>query len=236
MLPYYFDPLQIIFLLPAMALSGIAQAWMSSAYATGQRYRIGLTGAQAARHILDANGLKDIPIEPVPGQLSDHYDPTTRVVRLSYNNFQDDSLSAVGVAAHEVGHAIQHAVHYPPFVVRGLAVSLSQFGGSAGMLALMLGFAFGRTPIGYMIAWGGVLLFSTVVIFQLINLPVEFNASSRGKQELVRLGIIHEQELAPIRSVLTAAALTYVAGTLHSALILAYYVFILMSGSRRRSD
>jgi uncharacterized protein len=235
MLPFYIDPLQIIFLLPAMALAGIAQTWMSSAYAKGRQYRVGMSGGEAARRILDANGLHSVPVEPVPGQLSDHYDPTSRVVRLSYENFQTDSLSALGVAAHEVGHAIQHAVHYPPFVVRGAAVALSQFGGSAGMLALMLGFAFGRHPIGYLIAWGGIALFSTVVIFQLINLPVEFNASTRGKQELVRLGIIHEQELSPIRSVLTAAALTYVAGALHSALILAYYIFVLM-GSRRRSE
>jgi Zn-dependent membrane protease YugP len=233
-LPFYFDPLQFIFLLPAMALAGIAQTWMSSAYATGRQYRIGMTGAEAARRILDANGLRNVPVEAVPGQLSDHYDPTTQVVRLSYENYQTDSLSAVGVAAHEVGHAIQHAVHYPPFVFRGLAVGLSQFGGSAGMLAIMLGIMTGGTPIGHMIAWAGVALFSTVVIFQLINLPVEFNASTRGKQELVRLGIIHEQELSPIRSVLSAAAMTYVAGTLHSALTLAYFIFVLMGRGRRR--
>lgn len=233
---FYFDFWQMVFLLPAMALAAVAQSWMQSAYGAGRRYRIGMSGAEAARRILDANGLHTVPVEAVPGQLSDHYDPTTRVVRLSYENFQTDSLSAVGVAAHEVGHAIQHAVHYPPFVVRGAAVGLSQLGGSAGMLALMIGIAFGATPIGRIIAWGGIGLFSLVVFFQLVNLPVEFNASTRGKQELLRLGIIHEQELPPIRSVLRAAALTYVAGTLQAALSLVYYVFILMSGNRRRSE
>jgi Zn-dependent membrane protease YugP len=235
MFPYfYFDLTYLLFLAPAMILAFIAQAWIRSAYASGMQQRAKMTGAQAARHILDQNGLHDIPIEESPGQMSDHYSPQERVVRLSTEVYRTPSLTAVGIAAHEVGHALQHAFGYLPLQLRNIAVPLANFGSPIGMLLLFVGIGFGMTPFGKMLAWAGVLLFSGVVMFQLVNLPVEFNASTRAKQQLVQLGIVDTYEMGPVRSVLTAAALTYVAAALQSLMQLMYFLMILTGGSRSR--
>jgi len=217
-----------------MILAFIAQAWIKSAYARGMQLRAKMTGAEAARHILDQNGLHDVPVQETPGQMSDHYSPQERVVRLSTEVYRTPSLTAVGIAAHEVGHALQHAFGYLPLVLRNIAVPLANFGSPIGMLLLFAGIGFGLTPFGKMLAWAGVLLFSGVVVFQVINLPVELNASTRGKQQLVQLGIVDSQEMGPVRSVLTAAALTYVAAALQSLMQLAYFLMILTGGSRSR--
>lgn len=233
MFPYfYFDPLYLLFLAPAMILAFIAQAWISSAYANGMQQRAKMTGAQAARRILDQNGLHDIPIQETPGRMSDHYSPTERVVRLSTEVYRTPSLTAVGIAAHEVGHALQHALGYLPLQLRNIAVPLANFGSPFGMLLLFAGIGLGLTSL----AWAGVLLFSGVVVFQLINLPVEFNASTRGKQQLVQCGIVDAYEMAPVRSVLTAAALTYVAAALQSLMQLLYFLMILMGRNRSRES
>jgi Zn-dependent membrane protease YugP len=164
----------------------------------------------------------------VPGQLSDHYDPSERVLRLSPEVFQSRSLAAVGIAAHEAGHAIQHAHGYVPLTIRNLAVPVANFGTGISGLLLFLGIIMNVPGL----LWAGIIAFSGFVFFQLINLPVEFNASSRAKAELVGLGIVRHQEMGAVNSVLNAAALTYVAATLQSVLTLLYYILRATSSSR----
>lgn len=228
----------LLFVVPTMLLALGAQWLIRSAYQRTSQIPAKMNGAMAARRILDANGLQNISIEQAQGQLSDHYDPSSKVVRLSPDVYQGYSLASVGIAAHEVGHAIQDAKHYAPLMVRNLAVPVAGFGGSLSQVFLMAAIGLGAMGMGKL-ATGAMLLFvlgfSATVIFQLINLPVEFNASSRAKTELVSLGIINGQELSQVSSVLTAAALTYVAATLQAVATLAYYLleFVLQSQSRR---
>lgn len=226
MLTYNFGLL--LFTAPALILAMIAQWRISSAYARGSQIPARMSGFNAARRILDGAGLTHVEIEPTPGHLTDHYDPRHKVLRLSSEVFHGRSLSAVGIAAHEAGHAIQDAVGYMPLVIRNLAVPAASFGSSAGMILLML---------GMLLQWSGLLLvgivlFSAVVAFQVINLPVEFNASSRAKLLLVDQGIVDDQDMGPVKSVLNAAALTYVAATLQAILTLLYFV-MRYSGDRR---
>jgi uncharacterized protein len=229
-MPYIFDPYVLLFIAPALILSFIAQMWVSSAYARGKQLAAGMTGFMAARHILDSAGLHNVQIEAIPGSLSDHYDPREKVLRLSDENYHGRSLAAVGIAAHEAGHAIQDAVGYLPLVVRNFAVPAASFGSSAGALLVVLGFAFHFQ----MLLLLGIVIFSGVVFFQVVNLPVEFNASRRAKQLLIETGIVNGNEMGPVNSVLNAAALTYVAATLQSILWLLYYV--LRYTGRQRSQ
>jgi Zn-dependent membrane protease YugP len=229
-MPLVFDIRMLIFLAPALILAAIAQFWVRSAYARGHSIAATMSGFMAARRILDAAGLHDVPIEAVPGELTDHYDPRHKVLRLSADNYHGRSLAAVGIAAHEAGHAIQDAVGYLPLVVRNLAVPAASFGSNAAMILLMLGVLFQITGLILL----GIIAFSGVVIFQLVNLPVEFNASSRAKALLVEHGIVNQYEMGPVNNVLNAAALTYVAATLQAILTLLYYVYIFTSGRRER--
>jgi Zn-dependent membrane protease YugP len=210
----------LLFLAPALLLSIIAQLWVQSAYARGRRMPAKMSGYAAARRMLDAAGLHDVGIEETRGHLSDHYDPRDRVLRLSSEVYHNHSLSSVGIAAHEAGHALQHARGYLPLVVRNLAVPAASFGSSLGMLLLMLGLIFSIPAIMLV----GIVLFACVVFFQVVNLPVEFNASSRAKAHLVELGVVAPQEMSYVKSVLNAAALTYVAATLQAILTLLYYL------------
>jgi Zn-dependent membrane protease YugP len=187
-----------------------------------------MSGFMAARHILDSAGLQNVGVEAIPGTLSDHYDPRAKVLRLSDDVYHGRSLAAVGIAAHEAGHAIQDARGYLPLVVRNFAVPAASFGSGASMLLLMLGLIM-QIQIFLLL---GIILFSFVVVFQLVNLPVEFNASRRAKQLLVETGIVGGTEMGPVNSVLNAAALTYVAGTLQSVLWLLYYI-MRFSGRQR---
>lgn len=211
---------------PAILLGMLAHFWVQSAYRKMSQVPARLSGHDAARRILDANGLHDMPIEPSPGVMSDHYDPTEKVVRLSQDVYYGHSMSAVGIAAHEVGHAIQDARGYAPLVIRNLAVPVANFGGSLASFVVTIG-AF--LMIGGMFkfaSWAlllGVIGFAAIVVFQLVNLPVEFNASSRAKDQLLANGIISSSELPYVSSVLTAAAMTYVAGTFSSIMNLVYY-------------
>ncbi len=219
----------LLFIAPAILLGLWAQFRIKSTYAAAQRMGAPLSGAAAARHILDSAGLTSVGIEHVPGHLSDHYDPRQRVLRLSPEVYQSRSLAAVGIAAHEAGHAIQHARSYAPLVVRNLAVPVAGIGSNIGpMLAL-----FGLIMASPTLLLGGIVLFSGVVAFQLVNLPVEFDASARAKHELVELGIVPAGNMSYVNKVLNAAALTYVAATLQSVLTLAYYLirFTHMQGS-----
>jgi len=226
----FYDLRMLLFLAPAFILAAIAQMWISSAYARAQKIAASLSGFMAARRILDAAGLHDVQIEPIPGHLSDHYDPREKVLRLSNDVYYDQSLAAVGIAAHESGHAIQDATGYLPLVVRNLAVPAAQFGSGAFIFLLFLGLMFHWT--GLILA--GIIAFSAVVVFQLVNLPVEFDASSRAKALLVSEGIVNQYDMGPVNNVLSAAALTYVAATLQSVLQLLYYVYVFTSGRRDR--
>ncbi|MCA9261905.1 MAG: zinc metallopeptidase, partial [Planctomycetales bacterium] len=180
-----------------------------------------LSGAAAARHILDAAGLQDVGIEQIGGQLSDHYDPQAKVLRLSSDVFRSHSAAAVGIAAHEAGHALQDAQNYGALVVRNAAVPLAGFGSNASLWMLMGGFLLGMP----MLVKVGIIAFAFVVFFQLINLPVEFDASNRAKRLLVDYGIVGQAEYPYVRSVLNAAGWTYVAATLQAVLTLLYYIY-----------
>lgn len=225
---FYFDPMYFVFLAPAFLLAMWAQMRVHSAYAAAMQMPAPLSGAAAARHVLDSAGLTDVAIEQVPGHLSDHYDPRDRVLRLSPEVYQTRSLAAVGIAAHEAGHALQHAFGYAPLGIRNAAVPVASFGSGFSYILMIIGLIF--QPL-HMLVWAGIILFGGVVFFQLVNLPVEFNASNRAKEQLVGLGIIDEQGLVEVRRVLDAAAWTYIAATLQSLLTLLYYV-LRFSGSR----
>ena len=232
-MPLAFDPLYLLLMLPGMAVAGWAQTRIASAYREGSRYRVssGVTGAKAAAVIMHSSGVDNVPIEPVAGQLTDHYDPSKKILRLSADNYQDSSLAAVGVAAHEAGHAIQDASHYPLLVVRNLIVPLAGIGSNISFTALLAGVIFQSMTL----VWVGILLFSTVVVFQLVNLPVEFDASRRAREQLKLTGLITPEEDQVVGKVLGAAAMTYVAATLTSILQLLFFV-IRARGFRRRQD
>ena len=220
--------LYFLFVIPPFLLGLYAQWKVKSAFSEMSQVPSRISGAQAARRMLDSAGLNSVGIEQVGGQLSDHYDPRAKVLRLSSDVYNGRSMAAVGVACHEAGHAFQDAQGYAPLVVRNLAVPAANFGSGAGVGLLFLGAILNFPTLMVL----GVVLFSCVVFFQLVNLPVEFNASSRARQELVDQGMIAGNEEQYVAKVLNAAALTYVAGTLQSVMTLMYYLFILF-GDRR---
>lgn len=231
---FYFDPLYLVMLLPAFLLS----AWAS--WATRARFerwmqvpnRRGATGESVARFLLDRNGLYDVRVVGVRGALSDHYDPRDRVVRLSEPVFFGTSVSSMAVAAHETGHAIQHARGYAPFALRSFAVPLASIGSNLGMLIIFVGFLLSFTQL----VWVGVVLFGGTVLFQVITLPVELDASRRAKEELERLALVSPAERQGVAQVLNAAAMTYVGAALSALSTLAYYVLrALALGDRRRA-
>ncbi len=208
--PYGFFDTTMIILIPAVILTLYAQSKVKSNF---EKYiqvqtRKGYTGFQVARMLLNQNGLHDIPIELVNGQLSDHYDPIKRVLRLSPEIYQRSSIASVSVAAHEVGHAIQHANGYVPLNVRNLVFPVARFGSSAAWIFIMAGLLI--PSLGGLMDIG-ILLFSAAVLFQLITLPVEFNASKRALEMLDTNGIVYGEETMGAHKVLNAAALTYVA-------------------------
>jgi len=226
-MPLIFDPLYLLFIAPALILGLWAQYRVRSTYAEAQQMPARLSGAAAAREVLSAAGLHNVGIEEIPGELSDHYDPRDKMLRLSSAVYHNRSLAAVGIAAHEAGHAIQDARNYAPLVIRNAAVPMAGFGSGVGMWLAMFGLIFTFQPL----LLAGIALFSLFVFFQLVNLPVEFDASGRAKQELQNLGIVSPQEMGYVRKVLSAAALTYVAATLQSVLTLLYFV-MRYAGSR----
>lgn len=225
----FFDPMYFIIVLPAFLLGLWAQMRIRATYNEAQQLAAPLSGAAAARHILDSAGLYNVQIEQVPGHLSDHYDSRDKVLRLSPEVYQSRSLAAVGIAAHEAGHALQDAQAYAPLAIRNAAVPMANFGSGTAIFMIILGAAL---QMNAFLIWLGIGLFSCFVFFQLINLPVEFNASSRAKAQLVQLGIINQDGLYYVNKVLGAAALTYVAATLQAILTLAYYVLRFGNSSR----
>lgn len=216
-----------LILSPAILLGMWAQMRVRSAYASASQQPAPLTGAAAARYLLDSAGLEQVDIEAVRGQMTDHYDPRTKVLRLSEGVYGQRTMAAVGIAAHEAGHAIQDAQRYTPLVLRNIAVPAASFGGSAGMWILIAGAMFGNPTLVLV----GVLAFAAVAVFQIINLPVEFDASNRAKRQLVEAGIVPQQGMGAVNGVLNAAAWTYVAATLSAVLTLVYLLRI-FGGSR----
>lgn len=205
----YIDPYYFILVLPAMVLALWAQARVKTTFNKYSRVSTasGLTGAEAARRILNANGLGNVAVEHVSGDLTDHYDPKANVIRLSDKVYNTASVAAVGVAAHEAGHAVQYATGYFPIKIRSAIIPITQIGSNLSMPLIILGLLFSS---GNLITIG-LVLFSTVALFQLVTLPVEFNASARAVATLSSSGYVSGEEERGVKSVLTAAALTYVA-------------------------
>jgi hypothetical protein len=238
---FFYNPVFLGLMMVALILGFIAQATVQSRFRRYAQVRTlrGLTGAQVARQILDVNGLYDVTIEEAGGLLSDHYDPRSRVLRLSSEVARVPSVAAAGVAAHEAGHALQHANGYAPLQLRNFMVPAVQFGSWLGPLIIIsgLGLEFisrGLGEVGYYLAWMGVGLYALVAIFALITVPVELDASNRAKQLLYQYNIVDRQELAGVNSVLNAAAWTYVVAALSALLELSRWIFILLG--MRRND
>lgn len=215
----------LLVMLPSLIIGIWAQMKLRSAFGKYSEVPVssGLTGAEAARHILDQAGLNDMPVEEVPGQLSDHYDPEKHALFLSSDNFHGNSVAAVGVAAHEAGHALQHLHKDEMFNLRMALVPITQFASHAWMIIFFVGifvhFAFSHT-----LMWIAVAIFSVMTLFQLVTLPVEYDASARAKEQLFRLGLVRQDEREGVNKVLDAAALTYVAALVGSVLQLMYYI------------
>lgn len=238
MFGYYYDPTYLLVIIGAV-LCMLASARVNSAYSKYSRVRIrnGMTGAEAAYRILQLSGIRDVQIQHVSGELTDHYDPSQKVLRLSDTVYDSRSLAAVSVAAHECGHAIQHKEGYLPMKLRSMLVPAANLGSKLGLplviLGLILGIGF-RLPGGgyFSLAQVGIWIFTFAVAFQIITLPVEFNASGRALKLLSAYGMMNEDEVEGCKQVLGAAALTYVAAAASSLLQLLRLV--LLSGRRRR--
>lgn len=228
-----FDPLYFVFLIPGLLLGIWAQMKLSSAYAKYSRVATssGLSGAEAARDILDRAGLTDVPVQEVRGHLTDHYDPRKRALFISSENYHGRSLAAVGVAAHEAGHALQHQAAYGPLNFRMAMVPVTGFASQAYSLiflgsVLLAGMRIISPGMFSTMLWVAIALFAIVTFFQIVTLPVEFDASRRAKERLFSLGIVNARENEGVKSVLSAAALTYVAGMVSAVLNLLYLLSV----------
>ena len=226
---FYYDPYYILVII-GVIISMIASARVSGTFRKFDlvRSRTGMTGAEAAKRLLQAQGIYDVSVQRVSGELTDHYDPRDRVLRLSDSTFGSTSVAAIGVAAHECGHAMQHAENYMPLTLRSALVPVANFGSRFSMLLIIAGLFMGQFLVE-----AGILLFSAVVLFQIVTLP-EFNASSRALRLLGDNGILYEEEVGMTKKVLRAAALTYVASVLAS--ILQLLRLVLLYGGRGRRD
>lgn len=225
---YYWDPTYILVIF-ALVLSMIASFGVNSTFNKYKKQKTarGITGAEAARRVLDMNGLQNIKIEHISGNLTDHFDPRAGVIRLSDATYNDTSVAAVGVAAHEAGHAVQHAVGYTPIKVRNSIVPIVNIGNALSMPLFLIGLLLNMMGLAYL----GVILFSLTLVFQLVTLPVEFNASRRAISILDSSMLLYEDEIGPAKKVLRAAAMTYVAAVAATALQLLR--FLLIIGGRR---
>ena len=218
----FFDPMYFMMLLPALVIAGIATLVTRSTFNKYSRVRAssGLTGAEAAERMLARQGVTNVRIERVDGFLSDHYDPTSRTLRLSPGVYDSDSLAAIGVACHEAGHALQHAAHYAPLHLRTALVPATQIGTQASYIFFLIGL-FMHSPV---LLWVAIGLFSVAFLFALVTLPVEWNATARAKGFMVSAGIVSPQEQSGAGQVLNAAFLTYVASAVTALMTLLYYL------------
>ena len=230
---YYFDPTYILIIIAAI-ISLIAQWRVNSAFSKYSRVASmsGMTGAQAARMILQSNGINDVSVQRISGKLTDHYNPSTKVLNLSESVYGSTSVAAIGVAAHECGHAIQHARGYFPLSLRTALVPVANIGSQLSWVFIIVGaiLSFNQTLITI-----GIIMFSADVLFQLVTLPVEFNASARALEQLESNGILYRDEVSQTRKVLSAAALTYVAAAA-TAILQLLRLIILFGGRGRRDD
>ncbi|NMA06343.1 MAG: zinc metallopeptidase [Ruminococcaceae bacterium] len=234
-MPYYgigFDIYYIVLVLPAIVISLLASARVKSTFSRYSKYRTmrGITGYMAARKILDDNGLSGVQIMRVPGELTDYYDPKSGTVYLSDSVYDRDSVGAVGVAAHEAGHAVQYAQEYFPIKIRTAIIGVTNIGSTLSMPMIVLGIILSFEPLILI----GVILFSTVAVFQLVTLPVEFNASKRAIAVLEGSGMLESNELSGAKRVLSAAAMTYVAALILSVAQILRLVLVFLGGRRRK--
>ena len=231
---WYYDSTYLLVLIGvvlSLAASGLVNSTFSKYAKVRNMY--GMTGAQAAERVLHSAGIYDVRIEHVSGKLTDHYDPRSKVLRLSDSVYGQSTVAAVGVAAHECGHAIQHAKGYGPLALRSTLVPIANFGSKIAWPLILIGLLFNSNS-SYLFIQLGIIAFSAAVLFQLITLPVEFNASNRAIRMIADTGIMQGEEVRGARKVLTAAALTYVASA--ATAILQLLRIILLTGGRRRND
>ncbi len=222
-----------LLIIPGLILGIYAQMKLMAAYSKYTQVDVesGMSGAEAAREILDHAGLTEVPVEEIGGHLTDHYDPTKKALFLSSENYQGRSVAAVGVAAHETGHALQHQAAYAPLKLRMAMVPVTQFASFAWMGILVLGMVLGGSFFAKFI-WIAIALFAVLTVFQVVTLPVEFDASRRAKEQLLRLGLVHSHESEAVSKVLNAAAMTYVAAMVASILQLVRLLLL----ARSRDD
>ena len=218
----FLDPLFLLFMIPGIIIGGLASAYTHSTFAKFKHFGAssGMTGAQAAQRLLSAAGIYDVRIECVGGFLTDHYDPTAKVLRLSPDVFNGNSLSSIGVACHEAGHAIQHATAYGPLGLRSSLVPITNFASFGSYIMIMIGFLFASQQLILL----GAILFGATVLFAIVTLPVEWDASARAKKLMVSCGIVTQKESEGAGAVLNAAFMTYVASAVSSLLMLLYYL------------
>ncbi len=231
---FYYDRTYILVLI-GVVLCMLASNRVNRVFQKYDRVKshTGMTGREAAERILRANGIYDVQVQHVSGKLTDHYDPRNKVLRLSDATYASSSVAAIGVAAHECGHAVQHAVGYAPLQIRGALVPVANFGSTLAWPLILIGLFMNNQTAGLLIN-AGILLFSGAVLFQIVTLPVEFNASGRAVRTLESSGMLYADEVKQTKEVLGAAALTYVASA--ASMILQLLRLILITGGRRRND
>ena len=219
----------LILVVPTIILALFAQMRVSSTFRTFSKYKskINITAAEVTRRILDNNGLSSVSVERVSGNLTDHYDPKNNVIRLSDSVYNSTSIAAIGVAAHEAGHAVQHATHYAPIKIRNSIVPIANFGSSFAPILIIFGILLSAEPL----VWTGIILYSAIALFQLVTLPVEFNASSRALRSLSDMNVLDAEESSGAKKVLSAAALTYVAALITTIANLLRFIIL-----ARRND
>lgn len=231
---FYYDPTYILVLI-GVVLCMLASARVNGTFNkyAGVRSHSGITGREAAERILRSNGIYDVTVHHIPGKLTDHYDPRNKTLGLSDSTYNSASVAAIGVAAHECGHAVQHATGYAPLKIRGALVPAANFGSSIAWPLIIIGL-FINGEMSMVLINLGILLFSAAVLFQIVTLPVEFNASSRAVKGLEASGMLYPEEVKATKEVLGAAALTYVASA--ASMILQFLRLLLLTGGRRRDD
>ena len=233
---YGFDMTYVVLVLPCLLLSLWASSRVNSTFQkySKERSRRGITGADAARRVLQANGVTGVTIEQVAGNLTDHYDPRTNVIRLSQSVHSSTSVAAIGVAAHEAGHAVQYAQHYGPIKLRAAIIPITNIGSKLAMPLILIGLLFNiAADVSYFFVYAGIACFGLSLVFQLITLPVEFNASRRAMAAIEETGMLTEDEQGGAKKTLSAAAMTYVAAT---AVALAQLLRLIAIFGRRRRD
>ena len=230
---YYFDPTYMLVVI-GVVICMIASARVNSVFSTYSRMRShsGMTGKEAAERILRKNGIYDVRVIHIPGNLTDHYDPRNKTLGLSDTVYNSSSVAAVGVAAHECGHAVQHSVGYAPLSIRGALVPVANFGSALSWPLIIIGLFMGGQMSSLLINLG-ILLFSAAVLFQIVTLPVEFNASRRAVRVLETSGMLYPDEIGAVKKVLGAAALTYVAS---AASMILQLLRLMIIGGRRDGD